>query len=365
MSHAYRRQLGWSLVELSVALVIAALLGVLVFTLLPLGNRVVEGERQLHELAQAEQALLGYARAHGRLPAADSDGDGEANDGALGPWLPVSDLGLPSRMRIRYQVQTGLASAPGSLFHPLLPGDTQHTPVQNTLDFCMRLLLNQRDNITLGGLGTPVAYYLGHAGVAGHDLVAIKDGWVESGQHMPGRGDSERSAHAAVAAGSGELSVRLSCPERLARAQGSAQAAFAAHSALRLTEFNVEFRDFDIKIAQTAEALARTTRDLAAYALAESITNEAIAITLMASGWPPDGVTISAGIKQLVTSVKAMAEAIKSLVEAEKSLQEAIQGVADARERLVLVTAQRNRIQVLYDQSSSHAIRMDNAGLNP
>ena len=60
-----------------------------------------------------------------------------------------------------------------------------------------------------------------------------------------------------------------------------------------------------------------------------------------------------------------MAEAIKSLVEAEKSLQEAIQGVADARERLVLVTAQRNRIQVLYDQSSSHAIRMDNAGLNP
>jgi len=134
---------------------------------------------------------------------------------------------------------------------------------------------------------------------------------------------------------------------------------------LRLTEFNVEFRDFDIKIAQTTEALARTTRDLAAYALAESITNEAIAITLMASGWPPDGVTISAGIKQLVTSVKAMAEAIKSLVEAEKSLQEAIQGVADARERLVLVTAQRNRIQVLYDQSSSHAIRMDNAGLNP
>ena len=49
---------GFTLVELAVALAIAALLTVLLFTLLPLGNKVLDAERQQQELAQADKAQI-------------------------------------------------------------------------------------------------------------------------------------------------------------------------------------------------------------------------------------------------------------------------------------------------------------------
>src|SRR5690606_16859435 len=94
MTARHFRQRGFSLVELAVALAIAALLTVLLVNLLPLGHQILEAERQQQELAQAEQALLGYMRSHGHLPGADADGNGRA-DGATSGWLPVADLGLP------------------------------------------------------------------------------------------------------------------------------------------------------------------------------------------------------------------------------------------------------------------------------
>ncbi|MCW4454555.1 hypothetical protein OK348_07070 [Flavobacterium sp. MXW15] len=356
------RQHGWSLVELAVSLAIAALLTVLLFTLLPLGNQILDAERQQQELAQAEQALLGYMRSQGRLPAADSDGDGRADAGSTGPWLPVTDLGLPSRMRIRYQAEPSLIASPGDLFSPVLPPADQPGPAVNTLDFCMRLLLNQRGNVAMAGLGMPVAYYLGHSGLAGHGLADAQEQWNESAQQLPGAGDT--NALATLAAGPGELATRLSCPDRLGRAQGSAQGAYAAHSALLMTEFNRDFREFDINIALTVQSQAKVARDLAIYALAEAITNEAIAITMMASGWPPDGVTITAGAKQLATSIKSIYDAGKELKSAEDSLTEATRGVADARRNHDLVTAFRDKVKALYANARDTTLQLDSAGVN-
>lgn len=355
-------QRGWSLVELAVGLTIAALLTALLFTLLPLGNQVVEGDRQQRELAEAEQALLGHMRVHASLPPADSDGDGRGDPGSEGDWLPVRDLGLPSRMRIRYQAHSSLTASPGDLFHPLLPQAQQHAPVVNALDFCMRLLLNQRGNVSIAGLGMPVAYYMGHSGFAGHRLVDADDNWNQPVRQLPG--NATDPSLVTIAAGPGELASRLACPDRIARAQGSAQGAYAAHSALRMTGFNLEFREFDIKIAETVRAQAQTTRDLAAYGIAEAITNQAIAITLMASGWPPDGVSIAAGVKQLAKSVVSIVQASLKLKSAEEKFQEARQGVTQAEHNRTLVTEYRDRVKALYDDASSHAIGMDNAGLS-
>lgn len=352
---------GWSLVELAVGLAITAVLTMLLLALLPLGNRVVEADRQQRELAQAEQALLGYMRVHARLPPADSDGDGRGDAGSGSPWLPVKDLGLPSRMRIRYQVHPSLAVLPDNQFHPLLPPADQHAPVINELDLCMRLLLNQRGNVTMAGLGMPVAYYLGHSGFSGHRLADAEDEWRESAQRLPGDG---HSGLATVAAGPGELASRLACPDRLARVQGSAQGAYAAHSALRMTEFNLEFREFDVRIAETVQSQARTARDLAIYGIAEAITNEAVAVTLIASGWPPDGVTVAAGVKQMAEAVMSIVSAGNELKNAVDKLGKADEGLRRARDNHAHVAAHRDRIRSLYQDASRHAIRMDRAGLN-
>ncbi len=361
--HRRNRQHGFSLVELAVALAIAALLTVLLFSLLPLGNRILDAERQQQELAQAEQALLGYMRSHGHLPGADGDGDGRA-DGAADGWLPVADLGLPSRMRLHYQAQPGLVGAPpADLFDPVLPPADQPAAQGSGLDLCMRLLLNQHGNVAMAGLGLPVAYYLGHTGMAGHGRLDAHAQWQPAAQAMPGAADAA-TALATVAAGPGELAARLSCPDRLARTQGSAQSAYAAHSALRMTEFNLQFRQFDIHIAETIRDQAKVGRDLAAYALAEAITNEAIAITMLASGWPPDGVTMGAGAKQLAKSVVSIGKAAKSLKDAQETYDETLSTLQDTRHRATLVATFRDRIKALHEDARDTTIGLDHAGLN-
>ena len=355
---------GFTLVELAVALAIAALLTVLLFTLLPLGNKVLDAERQQQELAQAEQALLGYMRSNGHLPSADGDGNGRGT-GAADGWLPVADLGLPARMRIHYQVQPRLTQAPGNAFDPLLPetDPLAITGSSNGLDLCMQLLLEQRSNIPLAGLGMPVAYYLGHSGMTGHGRADADTQWKPAAQAMPGT--AANTDLVTVAAGPGELASRLSCTDRLARTQGSAQAAQSAWSALAMTKFNFEFREFDIHIAETTRDQASVGLALAVYAMAEAITNEAIAITLLASGWPPDGLTISAGAKQLAKSVVSIAKAAKSLASAIKTLNEAKDAVDDAKTRRDQVRNFMNKVDTLYQDARDTTLTLDRAGLNP
>ncbi|MDC7805929.1 prepilin-type N-terminal cleavage/methylation domain-containing protein [Luteimonas sp BLCC-B24] len=358
-----RRQTGFSLVEMAVALVVVALLGVLVARLLPLGNELLDAERQQNELAQAEQALLGYMRSQSRLPAADGNGDGRA-DGATDGWLPVSDLGLPRRMRLHYQVQAALIVPAGAgLFEPVLAAADQPAASDNGLDFCMQLLLNQRGEVAIAGLGVPVAYYLGHSGMRGHARSDADAQWSPGAQALPGEPATAGSL-ATIAAGPGELAARLACPDRLARTQGSAQGAYAAHSALRMTEFNLQFREFDINIAETIREQAKVARDLAAYALAESITNQAISIVMLASGWPPDGATMAAGAKLAAKAAFDIGKNAYALKTAQDDYNEAVSGVEDARQRRNQVSAFRDRIRTLHAEARDTTVDLARAGLN-
>lgn len=358
-------QRGWSLVELAVGLAITALVTGLLFALLPIGNRIVDGDRQYDELARAEQALLGHARAHARLPDADSDGDGRANAGSHEGWLPVGDLGLPPRMRIRYQVQPGLAQMPANLFEPLLPPDyqAQLDDVGNALDFCMQLLLDQRDGAALGGLDMPVAFYMAHSGQAGHALADASDAWRPAAQRLPGDAPTDGQDNAVAAVGPGEFATRLSCPDRLARAQGSAQGALAAWSAKRMTDFNLEFRKFHLEVADLVKQQSDTGLAFAALGLAMAIADEAIAITLTAAGWPPDGIAIGVGIGEHVVALASIGFAIYQVVMAEQDKQAADEEYDDAVEHLRLVTDYQAKVEALYRNAAANAIRLDKAGL--
>lgn len=358
-----RRQQGWTLVELAVGLVIAALLTALLVSLLPLGTRMLDRERQQQELAQAEEALLGYARVHARLPAADGDGDGNSDSGNPAGWLPVRDLGLSPRMRIRYQVQPHLALAATDLFRPLLSPDydTQTEGIVNGLDFCMRLLLDQRNGTPMAGLGMPMSYYLAHSGGSGHGFADGDATWNATNQIMPGAATVETAALAA--AGAGEFASRLACPDRLARAQGNAQSALAGYSAKRMSDFNHKFRQFDQKVAKLTEDQAKTGMAFAAVALAMAIADEAIAITLTAAGWPPEGLAIAIGIGEHVVALASIGFAAYQVKLADDDLKAAEQGIRDAKDNLDRAKTAQDRIDELYKNASLNAIRLDKAGL--
>jgi len=101
---ARRSQSGFSLIELAVVLVIIGLLvggGIAALTAATEQTRRSETKRQLEHV---REALFGFAMSQGRLPCADTDGDGEENydgtncdtDAGYG-GLPWVDLGLGRR----------------------------------------------------------------------------------------------------------------------------------------------------------------------------------------------------------------------------------------------------------------------------
>jgi prepilin-type N-terminal cleavage/methylation domain-containing protein len=105
-------QRGFTLIEIAVVLVIIGLLaGGGVSLMRVLTERRARGEAAAY-LQDARQALLGYAERTGRLPWADTDGDGVENSGAAGGLLPHATLQVaprdPYKRGLRYALNANL-----------------------------------------------------------------------------------------------------------------------------------------------------------------------------------------------------------------------------------------------------------------
>lgn len=103
---------GITLIELAIVLVI---LGLVLGMTLPL---VSELSKHRHyrstrkDMEEIKEALVGYATIHGRLPPADTNGDGQGDPGQTTGFLPFVDLGLGAidawRKPYRYDVNSRL-----------------------------------------------------------------------------------------------------------------------------------------------------------------------------------------------------------------------------------------------------------------
>ena len=355
----HNRQAGWSLIELAVSLVIAALLASVLFTLLPLGRQVATGDRQQRQLAQAEEALLGFGLAKFHLPFADSDGDGDANPGATQGWLPVRTLGLPPRLRVRYQVDASLAAEASQLFVPYLPdSEASRLPTTATgLDLCVRLFARQRDAQPLGALGMAAAYALAIPAKVDAPLTGAMQAI-----NLPGSQEATQEETLNVAAGPGELAARMACPQLLARAQGAAQAAMTAYSVRRAGDFNYDFRAFDLRIAQLVQAQSEAGLAFAGVGLAMGLFDQAMGVVLMAAGWPPEGFAIAVGIAENLVSMTSIGYAIASVVLAQADLESAEQTLIAAQDALKDVGEQKKRTDQLYVDSVEAALRLAAGG---
>lgn len=103
---------GFTLIEIAVVLVIIGLLaGGGVSLMRVLTERKARSEAAVY-LQNAQQAILGHAERTGRLPWADTDGDGVENSGAAGGGLPHATLQVaprdPYKRALRYALNANL-----------------------------------------------------------------------------------------------------------------------------------------------------------------------------------------------------------------------------------------------------------------
>ena len=346
---------GWSLVELAVVLVVMGVMGTVVWRLLPAAPQVAAGDAAGRDLAAAEQALLGYALAHHRLPAPVISNGQQV--------LPADELGLPSRLVIRYQVQALLTSTPADLFKPLLPPASGHSDVFpalkqiNGLDLCMRLKAINAASLD-GMQGVPAAFALMHPGGIDNAAMASSADFV-----LPGTPDP--TGRRIIAAGPGEFASRLACPERVARARGAARAAYSGWDLSRVAKEYLAFRTFTVQVAEMNKSNADAIVAIAATNVVIGVMQETVSVLQSSPGFPPDPFATAGGLAGIVATTAQLAVAVAKLASAISAAAKAETAVDTAREQKTAAAANLARMTALADQSLDRALYLDSQGLQP
>ena len=101
LPHTGMRQRGFTLIELSIVLLVVALLLGTVLTPIATQFRIRETREAQEQIEIVRQALIGFAQSQGRLPCPDTDRDGLENGtgpgcGNTNGFLPYATIGLPA-----------------------------------------------------------------------------------------------------------------------------------------------------------------------------------------------------------------------------------------------------------------------------
>jgi type II secretory pathway pseudopilin PulG len=408
-----KRVLGFSLVELSVALAISGVVGLLIMRWIDASRVPADRAAIAQDFAQAQQSIEAFVLRSHRLPCASDVGLGRENCASTtATELPWKTLGLASRFAVmRYGVAR--ASAIGSVDLAALPAasiapdlnqtfsdipttpEFSVTPVANSaapinagtsyaasitaaagrrtsvngLDWCHGLRQWTGGRVP-GGLAignavdsVSVAYALAHPGLdgvyAGSNAVARAAGaGAAPFIDLPARIQSVDYDDWVLAVGGAELLAKVGCTKRVAEALSSAQAAFAAYDHIRLIQQHWILVDTDVETASDGVADATLGVAMAALGLALGVTAEALAIT---SALNTEGLTAF----QIVIAAGNLALATAQTVVAGVDLGLAVQAFVDAKAKR---DATNTYVTTVYQQAQAaldRAILVDQKGLNP
>lgn len=352
---------GYTLVELSIVLVIAALIGMTLWQLVPRILRLPAVARlTAAPIDQAEQALQGFVMAHGRLPcpATAVGGTESCAPAAATGWLPAATLGVHTRVAVRYGVYRGGAASAAldadlalarDRYAQMLPAGAALTNI-NGLDFCVALgnvLRAPGTFLTAGAASIPIAYGLATTGGNGAFAgLNAAPGRFE----MTGTPKSVGYDNDTRTVGAAELFGKIGCAGRLSAANGAARAAFAAHDADRLATMIVEFRTFAITVRELNVTLASVGLALATADLVDAVATTATAIALAVETAGGLAAAVAGGALAIAAATASEAAAIASTVTSAQALNKA-RSQRDAAVTYRALTAAESNVALMRAQA--------------
>ena len=354
-----KKIIGFSLVEMSIVLVVIGLIAFFSIKFLSSIGQQTLNQQFKNDLDRADDAIAGFVFANKRLPCPDISGNGveECAIANKQGFLPIKTLGIESTIQkkrggsIRYGVYRKANAANLAMdvdlaqskdrYEPLLPPQSPSTPTTpevsaqtNGLDLCLALKTgstSSADNtqINVGTPGINLAYVIADSGT----IDADNNGNLFDGANASGvKFEKPHASHLnnyddnVLAISFNELSGRLNCPKVLSQTNGAARASFAAYDMWLLAKQYKEFRDFNVAYLQSMVQVAEAARDLALAGVALAVLSTAVAVA--------DALIDYTGVASLVgiaLAAAATADAAYTLVQAIKGVKDAKKAVTDAQ----------------------------------
>ena len=328
---------GYSLVELSIVLVVIGLLGFVSIKFLSQIGTQTLNQKFKNDLQTADYAIIGFIYANNRLPCPDISGNGveECAIANRSGFLPVKSLGIESTIQkkrggsIRYGVyrkanvtlkdDTDLAQLKDR-YEPFLP-NSETSAVSNGLDLCQALKTaglavtdaTQLNIETDSGISINLAYAIADSGT----IDANNDGNLFDGTNatgikfeQPSKSKLNNYDDNVLGVGINELSGRINCAKVLAETNGAARASFAAYDMWLLATQYKNFRDFNVHFLEIMKDIADTKVALAIAGEALALLGVALAATATAESAGAAAVTIGLAAVALADATAGLVLAI-------------------------------------------------------
>ncbi|RZL56964.1 MAG: hypothetical protein EOP70_05275 [Variovorax sp.] len=355
------RQRGWSLVEAAIA---AALLGLMVVAVVTTARKATEDvdvRQTASDIDRANDALLGYTRAHARMPMPTDAAASPSRPGYVEGWLPVAGLGIEGlSTRTRYVVAQAL-TLPQPIYLPdpakLAGGAIEVRTTANGLDFCATLMRREIAGQALpGGMRLSYALQQASSGVNGGPT-APPQIWL---------GDTASSAVPAGTQlttrtlGFGELATGLDCFTRFAELSRDVRAAAVAMDLRRLADQELALREVQHDIGNDSRLnneLRMTGWGLGGAKLAVDLAMETV--TMFSS---PDATVASAlNVASLGLVVAGLAELLEVTG---RNLVAAPAAIAAENAAIESATHYRDQLQREVARRQQRANQLQDKGLN-